>query len=126
MDAQRVSIALEKGYAESGKRMSNVTGKNASLREYLKYDCNVVEEDMKNLAIFVFKSTPSVRGSTNDVVWTKALCDAPIEYVVHLAKTYHGFAEEIRKRRYIAKKSLRIGHLIHIFFFLLTARRLEK
>lgn len=98
-DAERVSRALATRYAESGKRLTNVTSKHASLKQYLHYDCNVPEENMKSLETFIFKSTSSVEDK-NDVVWTKAMYDTPIEYVIHLARTYHGFAEDTRKCEY--------------------------
>ena len=106
MDTQYVSEALAENYAQSGERlrMSSAppTGKHASLKAYIEseYDCSKLPEEKrtKGLAVFIFKSKPSVRGRTNEVVWTKALCDTPIEYAMQLARTYHGFAEGIKKR----------------------------
>ena len=106
MDTQHVSRALAESYAKSGERfrMSSTppTGKDTSLKKFIEtnYDCSKLPEEKKtkSLAVLIFKSTPSVRGKTNEVVWTKALSDTPIEYSMQLARTYHGFAEGIRKR----------------------------
>ena len=106
MDTHRVSRALAESYAESQKRFRMLshppTSKHASLKEFIQceYDCSKLPEEGRNksLAVLIFKCTPSVRGRTNEVVWTKALCDTPIEYAMQLARTYHGFTEGIRKR----------------------------
>lgn len=104
MDTQRVSRALATSYAESRERFRKLstppTGKHASLKVFLECDYDKLPEGqgIESLAVFIFKTTPSVEGRANEVVWTKALCDTPIDYTMQLARTYHGFAEGIRRR----------------------------
>nr|BDT63255.1 MAG: hypothetical protein [Hemigrapsus takanoi nimavirus] len=102
MDTQFVSEALTKSYAESRERFkASNTGKYASLREFIECgnDCSPLSEKRRKImAVSIFESTPSVKNRTNEVMWTKALSDTPIEYVMQLARTYHGFAVGIRKR----------------------------
>ena len=102
-DTRRVFADLAAKYKESSQHFKtklNHLGKNITLKQYLQcvHEDQISDLKLQDQALLIFKGRPRVK--MNEVLYAKALSDTPIEYTMQLAKTYHGFTEEIDKCKY--------------------------